>query len=186
MTTPWCLCFLLATLGLTGCGGSSETAAPSAQGDPSSGPAVAGQQLKRSLAAPLDGNIGGYLEYLPGDCLSSGHSYPLMIFCHGSGERGDGSEAALDAVARNGVPKLIQNGTFPAGFTATGGTFAFIVISPQFMNWPTPGNIVALLDHLRGRGLPIDSRRVYLTGLSMGGGATWAAASVNMRISFSR
>jgi len=174
MATARSLCLLLSALCLLGCGGSSE---PGTQPDPSSGPAIAGQQLKHVLATPLDGNIGGYLEYLPGDHATSGHTYPLLIFCHGAGETGDGSEASLDALARNGVPKLIQDGNFPAGFTVKAGTFAFIVVSPQFIAWPAPSNVLALLDHLNASGLRIDPRRVYLTGLSMGGGATWATAS---------
>ena len=145
--------------------------------DPSSGPAVLGQQVKQVLPSALDGNIGGYLEYVPGDHSSSNHSYPLLIFCHGSGEVGDGSAASLDKVAANGVPKLIRTGSFPAGFTVSGETFSFIVISPQFKGWPAASNFIALLDHLKTRDLRIDSRRVYVTELSMGGGATWGAAN---------
>jgi len=173
MTTRWSLSLLLAALCLLGCGGSKENSMP----DPSSGPAVAGQQTKHVQSTAIDGNIGGYLEYLPGDYDTSGHTYPLLIFCHGMGELGDGSDTGLDAVARNGVPKLIRTGSFPSGFTVDGETFAFIVVSPQFKAWPTASNIAALLDHLRGRNLRFDARRVYVTGLSMGGGATWNAAS---------
>jgi predicted peptidase len=160
-----------------GCGGAGGSGAADHVPDPSSGPAVLGQQVKQVLPTALDGNIGGYLEYLPGDHGSSTHTYPLLIFCHGAGEVGDGSDTSLDKVAANGVPKLIRAGTFPAGFTVAGETYSFIVISPQFKNWPAASNVTALLDHLRARDLRIDPRRIYITGLSMGGGATWDVAS---------
>ena len=159
-------------LGCSGCSKPSPATAP----DPSSGPAVPGQQVKQVLSSALDGNIGGYLEYVPGDYASSGHAYPLMIFCHGLGEAGDGSDTALTQVAQNGPPRLIRDGQFPAGFTVNGSTYSFIVVSPQFRNWPSASNLKALVDHLQGKGLRFDPARVYVTGLSMGGGATWLAA----------
>jgi predicted peptidase len=170
------VCLVLWVLCMMGCG--SGASGPSSQvQDPSSGVAVAGKQVKRTLAAPLDGNIGGYLEYLPGDYDTSNHTYPLIIFCHGSGEVGDGSSASLDNVAKNGVPRLIRDNAFPAGFTVGAETFSFIVVSPQFKSWPAASNIVALLNLLKNQGVRYDLRRVYLTGLSMGGGATWGGAS---------
>lgn len=160
---------------LMGCAGSSKPS-PVAAPDPSHGPAVPGQQVKQVLPTALDGNIGGYLEYVPGDYASSGHSYPLLVFCHGSGEVGDGSDTALTKVAQNGPPKLIRDGQFPAGFTVNGNTYSFIVVSPQFKGWPSASNLKALLDHLKGKGMRFNPARVYVTGLSMGGGATWVAA----------
>lgn len=162
---------------LFGCGSGGNTSTSGQSQDPSSGPAVPGQQSKQTLATAVDGNIAGYLEYLPGDYATSNHTYPLIIFCHGSGEVGDGSSAALDKVANNGIPRLIRDNKFPAGFTVNNQTFSFIVVSPQFKSWPTSNNIVALIDHLKTQGIRFDPKRVYVTGLSMGGGATWAAAN---------
>ncbi len=175
MTLRSTLCGALPLVSLLGCTGGAHTT-PAVTPDPSSGPAVPGQQVKQVLPTTLDGNIGGYLEYVPGDYATSGRTYPLMIFCHGSGEVGDGSDAALTKVAQNGPPKLIRDGHFPAGFTVNGSTFSFIVVSPQFKGWPAASNLKALVDHLRGKGLRFDPARVYVTGLSMGGGATWLAA----------
>lgn len=166
---------MLPLVALLGCSGGSNPS-PGVAPDPSSGPAVPGQQVKLVLPSALDGNIGGYLEYVPGDYANSGHAYPLMIFCHGAGEVGDGSDAALTKVAQNGPPRLIRDGRFPAGFTVNGSTFSFIVVSPQFKNWPAASNLKALVDHLKGKGLRFDPARVYVTGLSMGGGATWVTA----------
>ncbi len=175
MTPRSAMQVMLSLATLLGCSGGSNPS-PGVAPDPSSGPAVPGQQVKLVLPSALDGNIGGYLEYVPGDYANSGHAYPLMIFCHGAGEVGDGSDGALTKVAQNGPPRLIRDGRFPAGFTVKGSTFSFIVVSPQFKGWPAASNLMALVDHLKGKGLRFDPARVYVTGLSMGGGATWVAA----------
>ena len=116
-------------------------------------------------------NSSGYYEYLP-QGYSSGANFPLLIFCHGVGEEGDGSPAQLPRVLANGTPKQISQGIFPASFTVNGQTFSYIVLSPQFQLWPSPddiGNIInyAVLHY------HVDINRIYLTGLSMGGGVVW-------------
>ena len=56
----------------------------------------------------------GYLLYLPKD-YDSMKSWPLVLFLHGSGERGDD----LELVKKHGPPKLIGEGK----------EFSFIVVS---------------------------------------------------------
>lgn len=90
--------------------------------------------------------------------------WPLMIFLHGSGERGTN----LTKVATHGPPKIV----------ASRADFPFVVISPQCPNgeiWQKEA-IIALLDEALAK-LNVDPDRVYITGLSMGGFATWALAS---------
>lgn len=105
--------------------------------------------------------------YLPaGIVTESGKKWPLIVFLHGSGERGDN----VDQVTVNGPPKILRERT----------DFPFIVASPQAdanARWE-PKCLDALLDDLLQR-LPVDADRVYLTGLSLGGNGTWkwAAAS---------
>ena len=105
-----------------------------------------------------------YLAYLPeGYARSRRQKWPLMVFLHGAGERG----TDLELVKLHGPPKLI----------AAGKSFPFIVISPQCP--PNQGwNSIALeglFDQLQRR-YRIDAKRFYLTGLSMGGFATWDLA----------
>ena len=104
-----------------------------------------------------------YLIYLPKD-YDQKQSWPLMIFLHGAGERGDN----LDTVKLHGPPKLIE----------AGKEFPFIVVSPQCPKdkWWDPKDLDALLDEIVKK-YKVDQDRIYLTGLSMGGFGTWAWAA---------
>lgn len=128
----------------------------------------------------MTASSNGYYEYLPAGYNNAGNTstYPLIIFIHGLGETGDGSPAQLPKVLVNGPPKLINNGTFPSSFTVNGQSFQFIVISPQFNAWPNAININNIIDYLVAN-YRIDLNRIYLTGLSMGGGGVWDYAGYN-------
>ena len=103
-----------------------------------------------------------YLVYLPKD-YDQKAAWPLVLFLHGSGERGDN----LELVQTHGLPKLI----------AGGKDFPFIVVSPQCpkeRSWE-PFKLMALLDEIAER-YKVDQDRIYVTGLSMGGYGTWSLA----------
>lgn len=103
-----------------------------------------------------------YLRYLPPEYADSDKEFPLVIFLHGSGERGDD----LNLVAIHGWPRYVEEGR----------DYPFILVSPQLpdgKNWC--GHIESLnglLDHLQAT-LRVDKSRIYLTGLSNGGTGTW-------------
>jgi gliding motility-associated-like protein len=105
-----------------------------------------------------------YYEYLPSDYATNSNKYPVVFFLHGLGERGD-TESELYLVAKNGPPKHVKNGY----------KFPFILISPQlktkYSGWPN-SYIDAVIEHCKTN-LRIDLSRVYLTGLSLGGGGAW-------------
>ncbi len=89
--------------------------------------------------------------------------WPLVVFLHGSGERG----SQVEQVMRHGPPKLI----------AAGKSIPAIVISPQCQPgqiW-NPHAVHALTKHVM-ESHHVDADRVYLTGLSMGGFGTWETA----------
>jgi len=101
-----------------------------------------------------------FLLYLPKSFTAESKPWPLIVFLHGSGERGDD----LEKVKLHGPPKLMENQE----------EFPFIVVSPQCpedSRWSVE-ILHALLNEVIDR-LPIDTDRVYLTGLSMGGFGTW-------------
>ena len=105
----------------------------------------------------------GYLLYLPKD-YDTKESWPLVLFLHGSGERGED----LEMVKKHGPPK----------FVAEGKEFPFIVVSPQCpkgKSWE-PHELNALLDEIVQK-YKVDKDRICVTGLSMGGFGAWKLAA---------
>ncbi len=153
-----CLLSLVAAgvlFSVSGATWAEQTADPKAQGD-------AGQQKPAELDRTIKVTMK-YLIYLPKD-YDQKDSWPLMLFLHGAGERGDN----LNRVKQHGPPKLID----------AGKQFPFILVSPQCptgQSWE-PFKLTALLDEITEK-YKVDQDRIYLTGLSMGGFGTWALAA---------
>ncbi len=103
-----------------------------------------------------------YYLYFPENYeADSDEKFPLLLFLHGGGESGD----SLIAVKRNGPPKLI----------ARGKQFPFLILAPQNPHkrkWWNTQALIQLLDTIVTEH-KVDPKRVYLTGLSRGGGAAW-------------
>src|SRR5438270_1063905 len=117
-------------------------------------------------------NTNGYIEYLPKG-YDQGSQFPLMIFVHGVGELGNGNQGNLHKLLRHGPPKVIDQGNFPSSFNVNGQNLSFIVISPQFFDWPSPQDIDKVINYSIQH-YKVDQSRIYLTGLSMGGGVVWS------------
>jgi predicted peptidase len=103
-----------------------------------------------------------YLLFLPlGYEPSAAKRWPLILFLHGAGERG----TDVSRVAIHGPTKYI----------ATHPDFPFIMVSPQCPAGQTWSDelLLALLDEITSTHA-VDTNRIYLTGLSMGGYGTWS------------
>jgi predicted peptidase len=90
--------------------------------------------------------------------------WPLLLFLHGSGERG----SDLDRVKAHG----------PWAWLAEQEDTPFIMVAPQAEaggGWD-PHVLHALIERLKAT-LPVDPDRVLVTGLSMGGVGTWNLAT---------
>lgn len=98
-----------------------------------------------------------YLVVLPED-YNADKKYPLLLFLHGVGECGDN----LELVKIHGPFNKVKELKLP-----------FIIVAPQSTSryWDM-NTLNALLDELLAK-YPVDSTRVYLTGLSMGGFGAW-------------
>lgn len=131
----------------------------------------------------IDNNVNGFWEYLPRDYSTDiNEKYPLLIFFHGYGDSGSTPDSAtLKKVLNAGTPRLINTGQFPESFNVDGKVHKFIVISPQIKNGfddPTRSSNVAastvdaIIEHAK-TAYRVDPSRVYLCGLSMGGGVAW-------------
>ncbi|HTL07046.1 MAG TPA: PKD domain-containing protein [Chitinophagaceae bacterium] len=130
------------------------------------------QQVAKSIPYPAspDGLIG-FLQFTPPDYGSQRH--PLIIFLHGIGERGNGT-SQLNIVANNGIPLYCRMGA-SMRFTVGGQTSSFVVLSPQLSTqygyWPT-FYVKEMINYAKAN-LQIDPNRIYITGLSLGGGGIW-------------
>jgi predicted peptidase len=108
-----------------------------------------------------------YLFHLPDKFdHDTARRWPLILFLHGRGECGED----LAALKRHGIPKIVEKQP----------DFPFVTVCPQCPagapEWdPYLPLLAALPDDVVAE-YPIDPRRVYLTGLSMGGRGAWQFA----------
>lgn len=106
-----------------------------------------------------------YLLFLPKDYdARSGKRWPTILFLHGSGERG------------SNVWRTIIHG--PTKYIEKHPDFPFIVIIPQCPEghkW-SDEILLGILDTVSAK-YAVDTNRIYLTGLSMGGYGTWSLAT---------
>ena len=117
--------------------------------------------FKRSITRTLSAD---YLLFTPKGYDAKGtQRWPLMLFLHGAGERGTN----LQKVAVHGPPKIVKSRP----------DFPFIVASPQCPDNETWSNdvVLGLLDDIIAT-QRVDTNRIYLTGLSMGGFGSWSLA----------
>lgn len=118
-----------------------------------------------------DSSNAKYVLFVPHD-YKGDKEYPLILFLHGAGERGDDGEAPV----KQGIGNAIK-------FKGKEGKFPFLVIFPQAAtksNWLADGDdakrALAILAETQ-KTYKVDSKRIYLTGLSMGGYGTWSLAA---------
>ncbi len=114
-----------------------------------------------------------YVVFVPHD-YTGDKDYPLILFLHGSGERGDDGERPV----KQGIGNAIK-------FKDGDKRFPFIVVFPQCRargSWqaggPDAARALAILDEVQ-KEYTVDRKRVYLTGLSMGGFGTWSLAAAD-------
>lgn len=128
-------------------------------------------QVQTPRVIRINSNVGGFYEYLPEGYTPNGAPYPLIVYLHGQGDEGNGS-TDLPMLLDTALPKYIADGQFPNSFFVNNQTFRFIVISPQFAEWPTPADVEAVINYAVNS-YNVNNQRIYLTGMSMGGGVTW-------------
>jgi predicted peptidase len=110
-----------------------------------------------------------YVVFVP-PSYKGDKEFPLILFLHGAGERGTDGEKQ----AKVGLGKAIRDKK---------EKFGFIAVFPQAtQSWqarsPDAKRALAILDQVE-KDYKVDRKRVYLTGLSMGGFGTWSLAAAN-------
>ncbi len=128
------------------------------------------KQVAKKFEKPLTRVVKlDYLLYLPKGYEKSKKDYPMILFLHGAGERG----SDINIVKKTGLPERISKER---------KDFPFIIVSPQCPKddwWTSEFNILglnALVDEISDT-YRVDKKRIYLTGLSMGGFGSWELAA---------
>jgi len=132
---------------------------------------LAGTDLSHSVTGSVnDGSSSLPYRLFEPTGVAAGQKLPLVLFLHGMGERG------TDNVAQTTWMSGLVNAT-------SGGQYASYVLAPQidtsswfqsFSDKPTEAmslTIKAVKDVIKTQN--VDTSRVYVTGLSMGGMGTW-------------
>lgn len=122
-------------------------------------------EAKSIHAGAADGGADyKYAIFVPKGYRDDGdRKWPLILFLHGSGECGE------DGVRQTTIG-------LPAEIVRRSATFPFITVMPQaHAKWFTGENEVAVWQMLEATvgAYRVDLDRIYITGLSMGGFATW-------------
>jgi predicted esterase len=125
-------------------------------------------QLERRTFVDADGRELNYYLLAPKD-YDDTQRYPLVLSLHGAGERGD-----------NPAPILPYNGAYE--FMETAADYTYFMLTPQLPEnrfWWEPAfkqALVALVAATQEE-YPIDSARIYIAGLSLGGYGLWGLVS---------
>ena len=115
----------------------------------------------------VSGTTYKYQVFVP-DTWSPKKSWPIILFLHGAGERGDDGLVQTEVGIATAI--RLDRSRFPA-----------IVVIPQCRKngwWAASPMIDVAMQSLEAAAKEFrgDSRRTYVTGLSMGGYGTWAIA----------
>jgi predicted peptidase len=122
-----------------------------------------------------DGTESRYVVFVPDD-YKGDKEYPVILFLHGAGE-------TLSKNPKKPGKQPVEVGIGPA-IKKRAKTFPFIVVIPQShaRTWQAGSadakRALAILDLVQ-KTYRTDPKRVYLTGLSMGGFGTWSVAAAH-------
>lgn len=132
-----------------------------------------GNQYVRTMTNVYGGGTTDFLLFKPADSNSAA-KHPLIIFLHGGGEVASTDPNVIASVTGS-IPYYCAHGA-SMQFTTGGVSSTFYVMSPKKY---AGGNgawdmepVKNMIAYARAN-LNVDTNRIYLTGLSLGGGGTW-------------
>src|SRR5262249_28232582 len=114
-----------------------------------------------------DGYEAKYVVFIPAD-YDGKKAFPIILFLHGAGQTGTDGRNQI----RVGLAPAIKKEK----------TFEFIAVFPQSHKggWEATSEdgkrALAIVDEVQ-KDYRVDTTRVYLTGISMGGEGTWSLAA---------
>ncbi len=107
-----------------------------------------------------------YHIFVP-ESYNAQQDYPLVLCLHGAGERGDDSTA----VQKNSMATVWARDSIQTRWP----NFILVPQCPQYWSWTSTDIMLTvndLLDSLLSV-FSVDTNRIYITGLSLGGNGTW-------------
>lgn len=116
-----------------------------------------------------EGGESKYVIFVPHD-YKGDKPFPLVLFLHGAGSTGDDGKKQVSGIS--------------AAIRASEKTFPAIVVFPQSQKrtWGAESEdgkrAMAILAEVEKQ-YKVDTKRIYLTGLSMGGFGTWSLAAAH-------
>lgn len=119
-----------------------------------------------------DGTVSSYVTFVPA-AYDGKTEYPVILFLHGSGETKGDKSMKMPVEVGLGTAIKKQEKTFP-----------FLVVIPQSekRTWQATSDdakrALRMLDDTM-KAYKTDAKRVYLSGLSMGGYGTWSLAAAH-------
>jgi hypothetical protein len=149
------------------------------------------------LAVLSNGDSVPFLEYRPAghDAPGDTRKYPLIVFLHGGGQRNDNPSLVYPTgpvwdLQNYGPSRLVKEGN-PMAFNWNGQMDTFLVLSPMSRatvrtgsgaggpvgTWAT--SYINLIINYAKNNLKVDTNRIYMTGMSFGGGGTFRYLSTN-------
>jgi len=137
-----------------------------------------GASFQKSTFTGKNQSLLPYRLFIPAP--EEGKTYPLVIFLHGSGERGSDNERQLsngifhftDPANQEKHPRFVLAPQCPDGIRWVDVNWSVkVVTQPRSISAPLQ-NVMDLLQVLISE-YQIDTTRIYIVGLSMGGFGTW-------------
>lgn len=138
----------------------------------SDGPTSETERIKDSFEHRVMRGGGFALDYmLFTPEVKEGETYPLVLYLHGAGERGDNPRRALQ---NDGATNFASK-----AFQAEYPCFVLAPLCPEGESWNHQGFMKLMAETIQqlSHSCPVNACRVYVTGLSMGGMGTWALIS---------
>jgi len=125
------------------------------------------EMMRAEVYEDPDGTVLPYRIYVP-ENVDVAEKYPLVLYLHGSGQSGSDNRAQTK---KNSVMQTLLS-------KENLEKYPCIVLAPQnpegrwWADETMPAALMGLLEHIKVA-YPVDSARIYLTGLSMGGYGAW-------------
>ena len=122
--------------------------------------------ILRPVSMQVNQQIKGFYEAAPTSYNISSEQLPAMIFIHGAGQFGNGSND-LPMLLQEGITQLLDEKRIPGTFSVNGTSYSMIYFAPQFSSEFSIPALHEFIQYIRSN-YRIDSTRIYVAGISRG------------------